>query len=128
MKRAKPLRSAEKQAGFTLIEALVAMTVLALGAVSLLAATEGHTARITALTDRTTARWVAENRLADLRLGQVSTSDQEDMLGQSWQVTTTLTPTTEPTLQRVAVSVGRAVDEGATLVTLTGYAQIAGAP
>ena len=40
----------KSDAGFTLIEALVAMTVLALGAVSLLAATEGHTARITAIT------------------------------------------------------------------------------
>lgn len=114
--------------GFTLIEALVAMAVLALGAVSLLAATEGHTARITALTDRTTARWVAENRLTELRLGLAQTSEQEDMLGQNWQVTTTLTPTTEPALQRVTVSVGRAADEGASLVTLNGYAQIEGAP
>lgn len=114
--------------GFTLIEALVAMAVLALGAVSLLAATEGHTARITALTDRTTARWIAENRLAEVRLGLTPASDQEEMLGQSWQVTTTLTPTTEPALQRVTVSVGRAADEGATLVTLNGYAQIEGAP
>jgi general secretion pathway protein I len=114
--------------GFTLIEALVAMAVLALGAVSLLAATEGHTARITAITDRTTARWVAENRLTEVRLGLPPASGQEDMLGQSWQVATTLTPTTEPALQRVTVTVGRVVDDGATLVTLNGYAQIAGAP
>ena len=71
---------------------------------------------------------MAENRLTELRLGLVPAADQEDMLGQSWQVTTTLTPTTEPALQRVTVSVGRAADAGATLVTLNGYAQIEGAP
>jgi hypothetical protein len=62
-----------------------------------------------------------------VRLGLPLVSDQEDMMGQSWQVTTTLTPMTEPALQRVTVTVGRAADQ-ATLVTLNGYAQIAGAP
>lgn len=112
-------------AGFTLIEALVAMTVLALGAVSLLAATEGHTSRITAITDRTTARWVAENRLTELRLGLGQLADQTDMLGQDWQVTTTLTPTSDPGLQRVTVAVGQA---DTILVSLNGYAETSGAP
>ena len=128
MKQAKPIRSVGKEAGFTMIEALVAMTVLALGAVSLLAATEGHTARITALSDRTAARWVAENRLADIRLGLTNLPGQEPMLGQIWQVATTLTPTTESALQRVAVAVGRVADNGATVVALNGYAELAGAP
>ena len=116
-------------AGFTLIEALVAMTVLALGAVSLLAATEGHTSRITAITDRTTARWVAENRLTELRLGLGlglgQLADQTDMMGQDWQVTTTLTPTSDPGLQRVTVAVGQA---NTILVSLNGYAETTGAP
>jgi general secretion pathway protein I len=115
----------QPDAGFTLIEALVAMTVLALGAVSLLAATEGHTARITAITDRTIARWVAENRLAELRLGLTGLPDQTDMLGHDWRVTTTLTPTSDPALQRLTVDVARTGD---TLVSLNGYGETAGAP
>ena len=74
MSLVQPNIRSSNDAGFTLIEALVAMVVLALGAVSLLAATEGHTARITAITDRTTARWVAENRLTELRLGLAQVS------------------------------------------------------
>ena len=115
----------KSEAGFTLIEALVAMTVLALGAVSLLAATEGHTARITAITDRTIARWVAENRLTELRLGLIPLPDQTEMLGRDWHVTTTLTQTEEAALQRLTVAVGRA---GGTLVSLNGYRETAGAP
>ncbi|MFC6642478.1 type II secretion system minor pseudopilin GspI [Sulfitobacter profundi] len=59
----------QADAGFTLIEALVAMAVLALGAVSLLSASEGHTRRITDLSDRVAARWAAEYRLSELRAG-----------------------------------------------------------
>lgn len=112
-------------AGFTLIEALVAMTVLALGAVSLLAATQGHTARITAITDRTIARWVADNRLTELRLGLTDLPDQTDMMGRDWQIETTQTQTEDPGLQRLTVAVGRAGD---TLVSLNGYGETAGVP
>ena len=106
-------------AGFTLIEALVAMAVLALGAVALLTATEGYTARITAITDRTTARWVAENRLAEVRLG-LDGSDMVPMLGQNWQTKVTLTPTAQPGLEQVSVMVGP--EQGDTvLFVLDGY-------
>ncbi|KKK60035.1 hypothetical protein LCGC14_3028410, partial [marine sediment metagenome] len=54
----------DTEAGFTLIEALVAMAVLATSAVSLLAAVETHIGRISELERRTAARWVAENALA----------------------------------------------------------------
>ena len=50
--------------GFTLIETLVALAVLATGAVALLGVVEDHTGRIAGLEDRVTLRWVAENRLA----------------------------------------------------------------
>ena len=49
--------------GFTLIETLVALAVLATGAVALLGVVEDHTGRIAGLEDRVTLRWVAENRL-----------------------------------------------------------------
>ncbi len=55
--------------GFTLIETLVALAVLATGAVALLGVVEDHTGRIAGLEDRVTLRWVAENRLAARHLG-----------------------------------------------------------
>lgn len=108
------------EGGFSMIEALVAMTVLALGAVALLSATEGHTARIGAVIDRTTARWVAENRLTELRLGLNPVAATEEMLGRQWQIRSELTPTSDPDLQAVEIRVGPDGSD-ATLVRLDGY-------
>ena len=107
-------------AGFSLIEALVAMSVLALGAVALLTATEGYTARITAITDRTTARWVAENRLAELRLGLDTNADAVPMMGNLWTTQVTLTASSQPGLEQISVAVGP--DQSSTvLFVLDGY-------
>ncbi len=114
------------EAGFTLIEALVAMAVLAVGAVGLLAAGEMQVGRITAVEDRTIARWVAENRLAELRLGLDATAPTVSMMGRDWGVRQQQTPTSDPDLVRVELRVGRGEEEGgAALVTLNGYLQVA---
>ena len=68
-------------AGFTLIEALVAMAVLALGAVSLLSATQGHSKRITELSDRVAARWAAEYRLSEVRAGVPTGAEPLEVYG-----------------------------------------------
>lgn len=115
----------DSQSGFTLIEALVAMAVLALGAVSLLTATEGHSARISALTDRTAARWAGEYALTAARLG-LDTTSPADMLGRSMAVTVGFAATDDPDLQAIEVAVAPGditmSDSGATtLYRLTGY-------
>ena len=56
-------------AGFTLIESLVALAILAVSAVSLLMATEAYVARIDGLESRALAQLAAENRLAEIELG-----------------------------------------------------------
>lgn len=116
--------------GFTLIEALVAMAVLAVGAVSLLTATEGHSARIGQVIDRTAARWAAEHRLTELRLGLTPTPGPVESYGRSWLVTTESAATEDPALARVTVAVAPADGRGAAasagpLVVLTGYLEAA---
>ncbi|WP_323764745.1 type II secretion system minor pseudopilin GspI [Marinovum sp.] len=59
----------DREAGFTLIETLVALAVLATGAVALMGVVEDHAGRIGGLEERVTLRWVAENRLAARHLG-----------------------------------------------------------
>jgi len=59
----------DPQAGFTLIETLVALAVLATGAVALLGVVEDHAGRIAGLEDRIAMRWAAENRMAARHLG-----------------------------------------------------------
>ena len=110
------------QAGFTLMEALVAMAVLALGAVSLLTATEGHAARISAVTDRTLARWVAEQTLTAARLG-LPEETRVSVMGRAFPVEVTQTPTDDPDLSAITVDVMAPTGDSATgtLYRVTGY-------
>jgi general secretion pathway protein I len=107
--------------GFSLIEALVALTILAVSAGTLLAAVEEHTHAIAAISDRTTARWIAENRLIELSLAQEEIQENSSLDGQDWWITTERSETPDPDLIRVDISVGLMFDPSAALVRLTGY-------
>jgi general secretion pathway protein I len=106
--------------GFSLIEALVALSVLAVSASVILSATENHTKSVTALTDRTQARWVAQNRLTRLQTGEKTLPARVAMGGQDWRVTQKQSETSDPDLWRVDISVGRAVDPS-DIAFLTGF-------
>lgn len=114
-------RKRDTEAGFTLIEALVAMAVLALGAVSLLSASEGHTARISDVTDRMAAQWAAEYRLSALRLGLADdVGSNTTVLGRSFVVETERTETADPDLNRVTLR-AKARNDDRVLFVLDGY-------
>ncbi len=118
MTRATP----NTDAGFTLLEVLVALAVLATGAVSLLVATQTHAARISQIEARTVARWVADNRLAALRLNVIS-PPMVEMLGQRWRVDVQRSPTDDTDLERVDIAVGYATEE-TTQFALSGFIDI----
>ena len=54
--------------GFTLIEVLVALVIVAFGMGAVLAALNASAANISALREKTLAQWVALNRVSDVRL------------------------------------------------------------
>ncbi len=112
--------TARTDSGFTLIETLVAMAILAVGSVTLLTAVERHAAQTTALEDRIAARWVAENALSALSLGLPLDPAWQRMLGAEWDVDVARRPLPDTGLDEVRVAVARAGDAGG-LVTLTGY-------
>ncbi|MFN3973328.1 MAG: type II secretion system minor pseudopilin GspI [Gemmobacter sp.] len=95
----------QPDAGFTLIETLVALSVLALSGVALMGATEAHVARIAALETRAAAQWVAENTLAELSLGSDDVEAPLPMLGRTFAVSETRQRTAEPDLQRIDILV-----------------------
>ena len=110
----------DSQAGFTLIEALVAMVILGLGAVSLLTAAEGHVGRITDVSQRTAARWVAQNALVETQLGLPADATAVQMYGTGFTVSRQAELTEDPDLSSVEIRV--ADDRGArTLFILNGY-------
>ena len=91
-------------AGFTLIETLVALAVLATSAVALLGATEAHIARIGDLESRAAALWAAENALAERVLGVPMDETPDSMLGIGFALAAATTPTSDPELARVDIT------------------------
>lgn len=112
--------------GFSLIEALVAMTVLSVSAVTILSTVEEHTRAIAAMSDRATARWIAENRLVELGLGLTDLAEVTHAGRRDWWVRTTLTDTSDPDLVRVDISVGPVGDRDQALARLTGFVDRSG--
>ena len=109
--------------GFSLIEALVALAILAIATVGLIGAVESHIDSTLGVQNRTTAMLIAQNRLAELQTGAPeATRSSVEMLNRQWQVSTEQVPTSDPDIARVAISVGLAGK--APLATLDGFLDI----
>lgn len=107
-------------AGFTLIETLVALAILALSSVALLGATEAYVARIGAVEVRAAAGWAAENHLAELSVGLEPEPAPAAMLGFEFQIETVRTLTSDTDLDRVDLLVTNTAD-GQRRAALTGF-------
>lgn len=106
-------------AGFTLIEALVALAILATAAISLLAATEAHVSRITGLETRALAQIAAENHLAELEIG-AEPAGAVEMLGHAFEIDVARVETADPDLVRLDIAV-RAAEGGTVLDGFVGF-------
>lgn len=107
-------------AGFTLIETLVALAILAMSSMALLGATEAHIRSIGALETRAAAQWVTENHLAELSIGAVPDTDPAPMMGIDFTVSETRLPTEDPDLERVDLDATDRAD-GRVYSRLTGF-------
>jgi general secretion pathway protein I len=99
-----------RRAGFTLIEVLVALAIVAIGMAAVLGALSSSADTISYLRDKTFAQWVALNRISTLRLsGQqtsVGNSDGDlDFAGRSWHWRQEVTATQIPGVVRIDVRV-----------------------
>lgn len=117
------MRPRDPEAGFTLVEALVAMAVLAAGAVTLMTATERHASLARGLADRTIARWAASNRLVEITLGLDTGAGSVTLMGTAWRVTSDVSPTSDPDLVRVDVTAEQdeTMSTTGSAVRLTGF-------
>ena len=103
--------------GFSLVELLVALTVLAVVSVTVFARGGDTLAQLHGLEQRTLARWVAENEVARIRLDRETAlraggrSARVDVGEGSWRVETTLRATAHEGLWQVTVEV-RAIERG----------------
>ena len=118
--------------GFTLIEVMVALVVAALALVAVMASISQMIDAGTAMRDRTYASWIAQNKIAELRLAntepEVSTSNGEvDFAGQEWGWTATISETGVQYLYRVDVGVTFAGSDDV-VRTVTGFIGEPGIP
>ena len=103
----EPRRSpSPADAGFTLVEALTAMTVLAISAAALMGVAETHIGRIAGLEERAAARWGAETVLAEIRAGARAAEDAQvelEMAGSVVRVRINVAPTEDPEILSVSL-------------------------
>lgn len=114
--------------GFTLIEVLVALVVVAMGLAALMI-TVSSTARTSGyMRDKTLAQWMALNRLTEVRLnlnkfGQNTDTGEIDFANRTWHYDTRYFDTSFPSMKRVVVRVyaGDAKAKGNALAESTGF-------
>jgi general secretion pathway protein I len=118
-----------RERGFTLVEVLVALMVVAIGLAALMVAVSGAARTSGYLRDKTLAQWIAVNRLAEVRLnstnkfGQNTDLGEVDFAGRKWHYDTKYFDTSIATMRRIVVRVylGDTKTKGNPLAESTGF-------
>jgi len=112
--------------GFTLIEVLVAMTILAVGVTALVSASGASAFRADYFRSREVGRWVASNALTELQVlpawPDVGTKNTEtEMAGRTWYVRTRTQKVEDPDLRRVDVEARLDQDADGYIYSVAGF-------
>ncbi len=119
-------RGRERADGFTLLEVLVALAVVSMAMLAVLGSAGQSTRTVVGLRDRTFAEWVAENRLAELRLApdwpDLGDSDGDsELAGEQWHWKVHVIKTADPDLRRIEVDVALKDKPDDTIQSLVGF-------
>lgn len=111
--------------GFTLIEVLVALTVLAIAMGAVMGSLTQGIDLAVEMRQRTIAIWVGQDRLVKHRLERewpsIDTTDHRvTMLGIEWRLQEKVSGTQEPTMRRIDIDV-RGPDSQHVLAHVTGF-------
>ena len=113
--------------GFTLIEVLVALSVLSIGVIALLKVQGESAATASAVRERLFAEIIAENVMVETvtspdPLQPGATGGEAALSGKAWRWTKTITPTGDRAITRIEVAVKPAAGDGvlASLIAFRG--------
>jgi general secretion pathway protein I len=122
------LNAARRSSGFTLVEVLVALVIVALGLTALMVAVNGTARTSGFLRDKTLGQWIALNRLSEVRLnvvkfGQNTDTGELDFGNRKWHYDTRYFDTSIASMKRVVVRVylGDAKTKGNPVAQAVGF-------
>ena len=122
------MNRARESRGFTLVEVLVALVVVALGLTALMVAVNGTARTSGMLRDKSLAQWIALNRLSEVRLnvtkfGQNTDTGELEFGGRKWHYDTRYFDTSMASMKRVVVRVyqGEAKAKGNPIAQAVGF-------
>ena len=113
--------------GFTLVEVLVALAIVAVGMLAVFKVIGDTASNVAYLKDRSLAAWIADNRVTEIRLsGEIPSVDEVqgevEYAGRRWHWVQKVSTTPVAGLRRIDVSVRRDEDaEGSALITIAGF-------
>lgn len=112
--------------GFTLLEVLIALLVIALALLALMRTTAVQVHSLADLRERTLAGWLAQDVLAETRLANPlpnpgHSSGQRRFGGRDWRWEVQVQSTAVPSIRRLDVSVASATDPSDPVARLSGF-------
>lgn len=121
-------KSLERSKGFTLLEVLVALAVIAFSLAAAASAVSGNARNASGLQQRTYAHWVAMNKMAELHIEKkwpsIKTTKGSSLMARHewfWAIKVSKTPDKKDLVRRVDIMVRPSEDDESPLVTLTGF-------
>jgi general secretion pathway protein I len=117
--------SAHRETGFTIIEVMVALAIVAFSLTAIAASMGQMIDASNGMRDRTYASWIAQNKIAEMRLANTipevtSTSGEVDFAGTEWAWRAVVSETPVENLFRVDVTVSYPGGD-AGIRTVTGF-------
>lgn len=114
------------QNGFTLMEILVALAIIATVLGALVQAAGASASNAGRIRDKAVAQWVASNRLAELQIAGSfpetgSKTGEAQMLGQTWYWRTRVQNVEDDDLRRVDIEIRKTEDAQNPITTVAGF-------
>ena len=118
--------ASRRSRAFTLIEVMFALAIVATGIAALTAAGVNFSSNANYLRDKTFARWVASDKLVEMRVTRVwpdlgKDEGQWEMAGQTWHWRVETEAVQDPMLRQVTIQVRLNPSASGALSTLTAF-------